>query len=260
MKNNNEHDLLQELNTNGFTSIERPSSLVSVIKDGVYACINKLLFAKLNNLEELTNAIMQLKDEEFVKIFDKTNRFFDIETAKEINNYAKGMNVFFGSRMSGVNFISPNEVIRNSNLSSETLDTFFRCVRPGKPDVGRPHSDYQFWEIAKGTGAEPLLPFDYDQRWKIWLPLMGCNHDNSLRVLPGSHNMDVPFEYVNTSMGLRPTIQEQWIDAHRNDFITPDFPTQNSCVLFNDKLIHFGPENLTRELRISSEFTVLLKH
>lgn len=260
MDKRSNHDLLEELNTNGFTVIQIPDSLFFEISSGVYACISKLLGVRLNNLEELTSAVMGLKDEEFVKIFDKTNRFFDIKTAKGINDYVGSMNEFFGSRMSGVNFISPDEVIRNSKLNSKTLDIFFRCVRPGRPDVGKPHSDYQFWEIAKGTSSEPNIPFDYEQRWKIWLPLMGCNDKNSLRVLPGSHKFDVPFEYIETNSGLKPTINEGWIESHKADFITPDFSIQNSCVLFNDKLIHFGPENLAHEIRISSEFTVLLKY
>jgi hypothetical protein len=260
MMEKNKDNLLQELQEKGYVCIQIPTSLFSVFNDGVYASINKLFGTKLNDLEGLTNFVMGLGDEEFVTVFDKANRFFDIKTSQEINNYVKGMSSFFDADMAGINFISPDEVKKNPNLSNKTLDIFFRCIRPGKPDVGQPHSDYQFWEMAKGTSAEPGLPFAYDERWKIWIPLMGCNAENSLKVLPGSHNLNIPFTYVSTRSGLKPAIDLDWLESHEAEFITPDFSAKNSCILFNDKLIHFGPENCANKLRISSELTVLLKY
>lgn len=144
-------------------------------------------------------------------------------------------------------------------LRADSYDIFWRCVRKDKQDVGAAHSDYQFWEIAKGTSAEVGCPFDYDERWKIWIPLIGCDETNSLQVVPGSHLQVVPTDRILTKNGYKPKIQQPWLDEHEKMFLCPLTHFEGNCVLFHDKLVHRGPVNTTSKFRLSGELTILLK-
>lgn len=209
--------------------------------------------------DELTRAIMTLSDADFVDRFRKPLRMFPDDIGAGIYEWVESLAPSLGGSRAGINYVSPLECEGNPALKATSFDVFWRCVRPGKPDVGQPHADFQFWELARGTSLDPPSPFDYDERWKIWLPLMGCDSSNSLQVAAGSHAEDVPVETIETPFGQKPSIRQEWRDTNDRRFFCPLPRFENHCVLFHDKLVHRGPANNTSRLRLSGELTILLK-
>ena len=211
------------------------------------------------DVEEFTRAMLTLSDEAFVKKFKKPFRIFPDRIGGRVLDWVAGMAEFLGGRRAGINYISAAEQRDNPALMETSYDVFWRCVRPGKPDVGQPHADFQFWEINRGTPLDPKSAFDYDERWKIWLPLLGCDRTNSLEVLPGSHCEEVPTLSIETQYGNKPAIHLEWLAANDSRFVCPLLKFEHCCVLFHDKLVHRGPANRTANLRVSGELTILLE-
>lgn len=241
--------------TNGFMIIPFPSS---VAKEMIAHIRTFIGIATGSSDTNLANALAILSDDEFVKKFHKAFRMFPPKVANLLSNWVKGMAAFLGGTQSGINYVSLAERLINTNLQEKDWDVFWRCVRPAKPDVGSAHCDYQFWEIVKGTNEDPETPFKYNERWKIWIPLLGCNSQTSLQVVPGSHREAIPIDNIMTKNGLKPTIRPEWLAENESRFICPFESFSDCCVLFHDKLVHRGPQNPSKALRLSGELTIVL--
>ncbi|MDR3623849.1 MAG: phytanoyl-CoA dioxygenase family protein [Chlamydiales bacterium] len=252
----------EEMQRNGFMIIPFPdelsTSMVSHIKSFVQGSVHDKEEV-MDHETSLTDLVTMLSDEEFVKRYSKPQRMFPEQVTKKAIAWVEGLASFLGGSRAGVNFVSEDEYTQNAKLNRYSYDVFWRCVRPRKADIGAPHCDYQFWELAKGTKAEPIVPFEYKERWKIWVPLLGCNSQNSLHVIPGSHLEDVPIDYISTKNGIKPDIQEEWLKQNSYKFVCPLDKFQDCCILFHDKLVHKGTPNHGQELRISGELTILLQ-
>lgn len=248
--------LSDEIQKKGFMIIPFPESLKDTMRHYIRSYIEGIAGAE----KDLTKSVMKLADEDFSRnLGSKPLRMFPQTIANELYSWAASLAHFLGGIQCGINYVSLVERKQNRNLSEDSYDVFWRCVRPGKGDVGAPHADYQFWELAKGTEEEPGVPFSYDERWKIWIPLMGCVSENSLQVIPESHREDIPTSLRETKNGLRPNIDKEWLDQNDKRFICPFQEWTNTCVLFHDKLVHKGPPNKAQNLRVSAELTLLLK-
>jgi len=250
----------QEMLANGCSIIPFPSHLAKAMKAHICRFVGIKAGEKaedLELLEMLTEKVSFCSDEEYVQKFSKAMRMFPDSVALLAVKWVSSLATLLDGKQAGINYVSKKERSINPVLREDSYDVFWRCVRPKKPDVGLPHCDYQFWEIVKGTDEDVGVPFDYDERWKIWIPLMGCNSTNSLEVVLGSHREEVPIERVLTRNGYKPMIQEKWLE--KKSFITPFVNFQDCCVLFHDKLVHQGPANHSSLLRISGELTILLK-
>lgn len=243
----------EEILKNGYKILPFPPELPKVMTTHILSYIAQITGS--NKLE----SILSLSDEEFIKKFHKGFRIFPSSVSNQISSWAQSFASILGGEKAAINYVSAYEISKNPTLKKDTIDSFWRCVRPGKPDVGAAHCDYQFWEIAKGTDEDPGKPFDYDERWKIWIPLIGCNRETSLQVIPGSHREEIPIDYIETKNGVKPSINPLWLAKNEPRFICPFTNFNNCCVLFHDKLVHRGPSNASQEIRISSELTILLK-
>jgi hypothetical protein len=243
----------------GFIVMSLPPALTAAMAGHIGAHISGATGVAADGIDALTHAVGTLTDDQFVATFAKPRRMFPHDIGSGVNQWVESLAGHLGGARTGINYISKAEQEANPSLTPTSFDVFWRCVRSGKPDVGRAHADYQFWEINRGTPLDPPSAFDYDERWKIWLPLMGCDGTNSLEVIPGSHAEDVTFETVQTKYGTKPSISDAWVSANENRFICPLSRFENCCVLFHDKLVHRGPGNASGHLRISAELTILLK-
>lgn len=168
----------------------------------------------------------------------------------------------FGKTQSFINVILAHEADLNPRLSKEDKAIYWRCVRPGKPDAGRPHRDATFWEIELESGYDPKIPFPFDYRKdciKIWIPLKGCTPQTTLQVIPRSHRMELATVVEDTEYGRRPNIDPSWLREHEGDFISPVELSQGSCILFDMHLIHRGPTHNNDELRISAELNLIVQ-
>jgi hypothetical protein len=252
----------EEMQKNGFLIYPFPSDIREAMLKQICCYIgvdhsSDLSEARL--IDELTKRLQSYSDEAFVKRFAKAFRMFPDSVTAQVNKWVEGLALFLGGSRAGINYVSLEERATNPRLREDSYDVFWRCVRPGKPDVGAAHCDYQFWELAKGTPQDVGCPFTYDERWKIWTPLLGCDATNSLQVVAESHREEVPIDKILTKNGYKPVIREEWLRFNERNFVCPLKLYKDECVLFHDKLVHRGPQNTSNTLRLSGELTILLK-
>ncbi|MDA0241233.1 MAG: hypothetical protein O3A84_14570, partial [Proteobacteria bacterium] len=132
---------------------------------------------------------------------------------------------------------------------------YFRFVRARKGDVAGAHLDKHYWELKDAKEHVVGPDFKAAQRWKLWIPLMGCNQSNMLRVMPKSHNVDIPFDIRSVAGEMKPQIEESWLKFNEHNFVCP-FQNTNEAMLFHDELAHLAPVNPGPFARISAELTI----
>ena len=250
---------LVDLDEKGFRLIDFPSELIRLMLDHVTQAIH-------DNIEStrghLTDCLQSVSDETFDRIFDKSKRIFPDKISKVLMEWVqKEVVAILGGKSAKTN--APWSHRLDTVASPEycgKYDIYWRCVRPFKKDVGATHADWQFWDIARDVYGENFCTVDYDERWKIWIPLYGCDKLNGLQVVPKSHLESVPFLKRTTEDGvIKPDIEACWLQEKEDDFVCPFDSFENQAIIFHDKLIHRGPMNVSDSVRISAEITVLLK-
>jgi|TARA_B110000261_G_scaffold82862_1_gene95178 hypothetical protein len=251
-----------EILDNGFAILPFPNDLKIAVKDYILKKISHSTSVSLNessSLDEITNAIKNLSDDNFIKKFSKPKRNLNGEPGNSLREFVSMLPLSFGGTKADINFLSPAEIKSDASFCNQTLDLPWRCVRPLKGDVGAAHADIQFWNINANTDLDPLCPMDYDERWKVWVPLFGCNKSNSIQLIKGSHLEEVPFIEIVNNGSIKPDIDKNWLIENEGRFECPFDSFNDNCVIFSDKLVHRGPKNNSDQIRISNEFTILLK-
>jgi hypothetical protein len=151
--------------------------------------------------------------------------------------------------------VTDQDLINNRLLTPEDFSFYCRIVRPNTPsDVGYAHRDCDFW-----LHDVTPLPKQYEKkgRLKIWIPLFGCTTENSLHVIPGSHLHEVPVSYVKRSGNLKPKVNDTYMQQNKSRWFSP-ISKDGQFIVFHDRLVHWGPENIDSPLvRISAECTLL---
>ena len=253
--------MINNLEKNGVDIIEIPDQIINAIENFIF------LKFDVKRYSDLCTNILNLNDEDFSLISKKTNRFFDKNVCKIIENWITNSKILkkaFRSKNLRISNISQYELNVRKDLKPKHLDIFFRIVRNGKPDIGPPHFDKLIWDQSKGTDAEVGLD-KKDIRWKLWLPLWGTNYDNALQFVNGSHIEDVPWfldetRITQTSKATgskgSPSISKQWLIKNETNF-KPSAWEIGKGVIFHDEIVHRGPLNNSSDLRISAEFTIL---
>ncbi|MCH9610973.1 MAG: hypothetical protein S4CHLAM81_02840 [Chlamydiales bacterium] len=242
----------------GYGVVEVPQN----IRELCYSYIEKEIHKRAADSQlSLTECVNRFSDDEFVEIFDKSQRFFPNDICQIIVEW---VNKDLVSRLGGKKAFAHKPWNHKYNgedykdLYSE-FDVCWRCVRPNKPDVGAAHADWQFWDIAHRELGDNVVDVEYDERWKLWIPLYGCNKSNGLQIVPSSHKKSVPFLTKRSKEGvLKPDIEQSWLKEHEKDFICPIECFDSQALLFDDLTVHQGPPNESDELRISAEITILL--
>lgn len=242
-------DMLDEF---GFAIIPFPDSLARRFRQHICDYLGCAFPADAVRLTEL---ILGYSKELFAEKLAKPMRYYPDHVTTHGLDWVEKLASIFGNVRCGVNFVPPCLQECNDQLHDASIDCFWRCVRPGSSDVGSPHRDSHFWSLADGTSLEAPSPFAYDERWKIWVPLYGCNSSNSLEVVSKSHKMDVPLE---TMKGSKPSIEEAWVQNQEWTCPLSSFDG-TECILFHDDLVHRGPPNESPFVRFSSELTILLR-
>jgi ectoine hydroxylase-related dioxygenase (phytanoyl-CoA dioxygenase family) len=212
------------------------------------------------SLEEIVGAI---DDDKWSKKMHRAFRMFPDALAKKIYDWAdQNVRVELGKNRCVVNAVSAEEFKMNPKLGKSSLVVYWRCVRPGKPDAGRPHRDATFWVVELNQGYDPQIPFPFDyvkDCLKIWIPLQGCVPTTTLQIIPKSHRMDIGTTIQETDYGVRPSIEESWLKAHEKEFMSPLELSQGSCIIFDMDLVHKGPAHNNDQLRISAELTLIFQ-
>ncbi len=257
--------LVKEFTENGYSLLPFPQSLRLEMLGHIESHIRTLggSFAGKNKNLSLEKVAMSVPDEVWSEKMNRAFRMFPRPLCDRILKWAdQNVREKFGREASAVNSVFPEELKINTGLDPQRLAIYWRCVRPGKPDAGRPHRDATFWVLAFEDGYDPLIPFPFDyikDSIKIWIPLQGCTPDTTLQVIPRSHLVAGDEVVEMTEYGRRPTLSDEWLDQHKNDFMSPIELSKGSCIVFDMNLVHRGPVHNNNELRISAELTLVVK-
>jgi hypothetical protein len=252
--------LREEYESKGFITLYFPNELREVMLAQIETCLEELGIESLDRfaarVDTIPDPIWQQKMQRCFRIFSKS-------IAEQVLAWAHGSFCPpFGKRCSAVNVVLPQEVQDNPHLTEDHLAVYWRCVRAGKPDAGRPHRDASFWDLEFKEGYNPKIPFDFhylQNCMKIWIPLYGCYPETTLQVIPHSHKMDIPTTVEQTEYGRRPSISSQWLKEHHSLFTSPLELSAGSCILFDMNLVHVGPRHTRLTPRISAEFNFITR-
>lgn len=257
-------NLFTEFSEEGFITKPFPQDLSKEMMSHIESHIREVasLYSPSDNVS-LKEIAMSIPDDVWSKKMHRGFRMFPKAIAEKIYHWAdSSIRTELGKTRSVINCVTPYEVSINPKLSEDSMIIYWRCVRPGKPDAGRPHRDATFWVLELEEGYDPKVPFPFDyvkDCIKVWIPLQGCSHKTTLQIIPRSHRMDIPIEVDDTEYGRRPTIADSWLKEHKDDFISPIALSQGSCIVFDMNLVHCGPVHQETELRISAEFPFIIQ-
>jgi hypothetical protein len=216
--------------------------------------MKKFVLDKISN----HNSDLIFNDEYFAKHFsDKIKRSYSLDIEHLANREAYRIaSEYFG--MSGAIPFVDRQFMKKCGYPK--LDLFFRLVRKNKEkDIGFPHTDKSFWDIAKKNKNTPIFS-KCKLRVKVWIPIYGCDKNNSLIVYEGSHlkkNYSTLKKKNNQNI-FRPEIKKK---LEKYKYKVPVYCKHNnySALLFDDNLIHSGQINNSTKYRISSEFHIIME-
>lgn len=216
--------------------------------------------AETSLLDHLTTIVTEMSDDEFVTKFRKGFRTLpDQISAKFVPWIEQELAGRLKANKIALTYVSEADRNTNPTLQPESFDIYWRIVRPHKPDVAGPHIDATFAYLNEDSDREIPLPFEYEARWRVWVPILGCDAENSLQFIPGSQFEDFPATSIDTPLGPRPSIGENWKRDNMQRFICPFTRIDGHCVLFRDDVVHQGPVNEGESLRLSMDFTVVMQ-
>lgn len=257
--------ILQEFQEKGFSTKQFPPALRAELIAHIDQHIREIgasysLFSPSTPLEKIAQGV---PDEVWSQKMSRAFRIFPAPIANRVHKWANDSVLGeFGKTRSAVNAVYLQEAEMNTKLSKDNIAIYWRCVRPGKPDAGRPHRDASFWDLEFKEGYDPKIPFPFNYLKdciKIWIPLKGCVPATTLQIVPHSHQMEIPTEVEQTEYGRRPTIAATWLKEHEKDFMSPVELSQGECLLFDMNLVHRGPRHNNTELRISAELNFIVE-
>lgn len=247
-----------QLDELGYLVLPIPSEITAVLKGHIVERISSLGSGK--NVDEI---VMNLDEESFREDFKKTKRFFPKEICDQVWEWGCGFKSFLDFNEWEINYAWRGDASTDSafqgveELPEGQRDCFWRCVRPSKDDVGFAHRDSDFWVRDAQAGTAASCGIEYTKRWKVWIPLLGCNQENSLQVVPRSHREEVPVFFTSKACGVRPGIDDAWLEANEYRFTCPFDSLDGKAIFFHDDLVHRGPKNFGEDVRISAEFHFL---
>ena len=247
--------------------------IIGNIPNYIYEALRVDVLSKISSSESVHDSfllISSMSDDEFRASFPKWNRILSDAIARQVESCCQSMRDLLDVDDLRISPVSLHEIRNNKTLTIGDLDLFYRIARAGKKDTGPAHYDELFWDLVSGTESEPLSPSEYNARWKVWIPLYNCSRENMLHVVSGSHHEAVPTFWDNSvtssyiskgsNQSKRPSISPVWLKDNEQRFICPQNLGIGKFILFHDKLVHKGPENLRNDKnlpRISCEFTLL---
>jgi len=257
-------DLVSTYQEEGFATQPFPQELRKEMMRHIESQIREIAspYAKTKDAS-LKHLAMSIPDDIWSKKMHRAFRMFPNLIADKLHQWAdQSVRAEFGKTRSAINLVSAFEASINPKLMAESKVIYWRCVRPGKPDAGRPHRDATFWVLELEEGYDPKIPFSFDyvkDCIKIWIPIQGCTPRTTLQIIPRSHRKDIPVEVDETEYGRKPNIARSWLKEHEKEFISPIALSQGSCILFDMDLVHRGPVHQEDDLRISAELSLIVQ-
>lgn len=116
---------------------------------------------------------------------------------------------------------------------------------PGYSSATLWHQDNRYWS------------FDREDLITVWLALGGENRNNGcLRVIPGSHKIELPPGRFDAAKFLRPDLPENKSLISQSERVEL---SQGDVLFFHSRLFHAAGRNLTDETKLSVVFTYHLE-
>ena len=244
----------------GFSTIVVPNKVRREIEDSIKISLQKKLYQNIDkkfiwDFSKLSNIIVKLSDINFTKFLgNNLSRYLDVEVSQTINEWIKKKPFKFNSKKTSLHYPRITDVQNSNYLAAKQFVSYYRCVRPNKNDVSYPHRDVDFWKLERHDNIKG--PFKKKLIYKVWIPIYGCNNQNSLRLISKSHNKHIKISYKKKDGFLKPIVPESFMKKEQLLIKQPikDFKTQG--LIFDQKLVHFAPKNYNKKIRISVEFSV----
>ena len=229
---------LNDLNKQGYSRVFVNNRLKKLLLDEIKNKLGKILRKKKIKADQ----IIDLSETEFKKNFGHVSqRYFSSKIAKKFENYLK---LFFKKINEKIFLHEPpkSHIKFNKKLSLKNLSFYWRIVRQYKQDVGKPHTDDQFWKLLKKN--ELNIKKKVKKKIKIWIPLYGCDSKNSLKFLSQKFSKKVKLNYIRRNGTKKPSISEGSFNKYKKHFRSSN---GKNAVLFNYNIIHYGPVNIPKK-------------
>ena len=249
------------LEKNGLEIFRIDKEIKKVIINDIKKNIAKKLKLNSNiNFKSISNKISELDDKNFSRIFGNVaNRYLSYNTTKKINFFLKKNKLNKDFKKVFLHQMSPTDLKLNPELKKKNFCVYYRVVRKNKKDTLFVHRDYDFWKLHnRNRELAPYIPYNYNKRIKVWMPIYGCDKKNSLKFFNYSHLHKIKSKYKKVKGFYKPIISDIYIKKFKKNIVMPLKKFKTDTVIFDDKCVHFAPVNHTTALRISCEFTAMV--
>jgi hypothetical protein len=244
----------------GYAIVPFPKFIAAELKRYVLEYTSMLDFvncASPTNFPTISAQISHADDARFYSSMQHAFRYFPPQFANLLVDWVtENFCDVFDAAQIGTHPISPIHLQQNPNLEAHSPSFYFRFVRPNKSDIAYAHVDKHYWELSQANEHATFPSFSFTDRWKLWIPLLGCNSDNMLQIVPGSHKYEVPFDLEFIAGESKPSIRSSWLAANGDKFMCPLKQTHDTALLMHDTLVHRGPKNPGPLARVSAELTI----
>jgi len=247
------------LDRQGYKTIKISKYITKIIRNGIILNLNKKFKDyEFDSMESIIKYIKDLPDHLFIKNFGHNAlRILDDHSTFKVNQWVKNrITKELNCKKASLNIIANSDLKINKFLKKKQYNVFFRLVRKNRKDVGFPHRDSSFWKL----GIVRKTHFKYNARWKLWIPIIGTDKKNSLRLIKSSHNDNIKVKFVKRRNKTKPKISKEYIEKNVKRTIVPIKKFDGSeGMIFHDDLVHYAKINRSTDCRISAEFNILVK-
>ena len=255
---------MSKLELNGCKKIKFPKFLKKRIMNDIIEILNKKINLKNNNTQindviKISNLLKRISQKEFISMFGHVSyRYLSLDLGKKINEWIKkNLSKHLEYKRVSLHFPTKIDLKKNKYLSKKQFCIYFRCVRPhSKSDVGKLHRDVDFWNLLKAN-EKPLAPFKINNIYRIWIPLFGCNKQNSLKFYKKSHlDKNIKSKFFKKNGATKPKINSESLKNRKFSGLIENF--NDEAILFRDDVVHFAPINKNKKLiRYSVECSIV---
>ena len=246
---------------NGIEIIKIEQKIKKIISDDIKKNISKKLNLHINsNFYKISNKINKIDDKTFNELFGNVaKRYLSYNATKKINLFINTFKLNRNFKKVFLHQMSPSDLKANPKLNKHHYCVYYRVVRKQKKDTLFVHRDSDFWKLhKKNKNLAPIIPYHHNRRIKVWIPIFGCNKQNSLKLFNFSHLHKIKSKYKIVKGLRKPLIEKTYIKKNIKNVIMPFKNFKSDSVIFDDKCVHFAPVNFTSPLRISCELTAMI--
>ena len=252
----------ENLKNNGFTVINIPKYIKKNFETSILEIFNeKISLKQRKSFKEASKKIQSLNEKEFFKNFGHVAfRYLKLKHSLNFNNWVKKvLRKHLDSKDVSLHYSCIFDRKVNKKIDQKQFCVYFRCVRPNnKKDIGKAHRDKDFWKLIKKKEI-PKAPIKYSKLYKIWIPIFGCNNQNSLHFYKSSNlNTNMKTCYYKKNKRKKPYYSFNYLNNIKKTIVQPLKDFNKEANLFSDSVLHFAPKNQnSKQVRLSVEATIV---